>query len=241
MHRAFANSIDAVSDRDFVQEFLAVASVCATHLSRLAADLARWTDPSLGWATLDEAYSTGSSMMPQKRNPDTVELARSKAARIAGDLVTVTALLQGLPLGYHRDLQEDKEPAFDAADTLELVLPAITGAVATVTFHDDAMRDACADEGLYATDLAEAFVRDGVPFREAHRRTGELLKRVDTEGRSLAALTDDEWTSFGVPHGAELLDPDSSVAARTTAGGPSPESVGAQADMLERIIREREP
>jgi len=241
LHRAFANSIDAVGDRDFVQEFLAVASICATHLSRLAGDLARWTDESLGWATLDERYSTGSSMMPQKRNPDTAELARSKAARIAGDLVTVTALLQGLPLGYHRDLQEDKEPAFDAAHTLELVLPAITGAVATVTFNVEAMRAACADEGLYATDLAEALVRDGVPFREAHRRTGELLKRVDAEGRSLADLADDEWKAFGVPHGAELLDPDRSVAARTTPGGPSPESVRAQADMLEPIIREREP
>jgi len=103
------------------------------------------------------------------------------------------------------------------------------------------MRAACADEGLYATDLAEALVRDGVPFRESHRRTGELLRSVDAKGRSLAELTDDEWKSFGVPHGAELLDPDRSVAARTTAGGPSPESVGAQADMLERIIRERKP
>jgi argininosuccinate lyase len=240
MHRAFANSIDAVSDRDFVQEFVAAASICATHLSRLAADLARWTDPALGWAALDEAYSTGSSMMPQKRNPDTAELARGKAARIAGDLVTITALLQGLPLGYHRDLQEDKEPAFDAADTLELVLPAITGALATTVFHPDAMRAACADEGLYATDLAEALVRDGVPFREAHRRTGELLRTI-AEGRSLADLTDDEWKAFGVPHGAELLDPDRSVAARTTPGGPSPESVRAQADMLERSIQEREP
>jgi argininosuccinate lyase len=236
MHRAFANSIDAVSDRDFVQEFVAAASICATHVSRLAADLARWTDPSLGWATLDETYSTGSSMMPQKRNPDTAELARGKGARIAGDLVTLTALLQGLPLGYHRDLQEDKEPAFDAADTLELVLPAITGAVATTVFHVEAMRAACADEGLYATDLAEALVRDGVPFREAHRRTGELLKRVDGEGRSLAELTDDEWKAFGVPDGAEFLDPDRSVTARTTSGGPSPESVRTQADLLGRLI-----
>jgi argininosuccinate lyase len=236
MHRAFANSIDAVSDRDFVQEFVAAASICATHLSRLAADLARWTDPALGWAALDEAYSTGSSMMPQKRNPDTAELARGKAVRIAGDLATLTALLQGLPLGYHRDLQEDKEPAFDAADTLELVLPAITGAVATTAFHVEAMRAACADEGLYATDLAEALVRDGIPFREAHRRTGELLKRVDAEGRSLAELTDDEWKAFGVPDGAEFLDPDRSVTARTTSGGPPPESVRAQADLLGRLI-----
>ena len=138
--RAFDNSIDAVSDRDFVQEFLADAAICATHLSRLAADLARWTDPALGWAELDEAYTTGSSIMPQKRNPDTAELARAKAARIAGGFVALTSVLQGLPLGYHRDLQEDKEPAFDAADTLELVLPALVGAVDSMRFDVAAMR-----------------------------------------------------------------------------------------------------
>jgi argininosuccinate lyase len=236
MQRAFENSVDAVSDRDFVQEFLSVAAILATHASRLAADLTRWTDESLGWASLDEAYSTGSSMMPQKRNPDTAELARGKAARVAGDFVSLTALLQGLPLGYHRDLQEDKEPAFDAADTLELVLPALAGAVATIAFDVEAMRAACEAEGLYATDLAEALVRSGVPFREAHSRTGELLKRVDEEGRTLADLTDDEWERFGVPGGSEMLDPDRSVRARTTAGGPSPDSVHAQADALARTV-----
>ena len=239
MHRSFPNSIDAVSDRDFVQEFLAVATIGATHLSRLAADLTRWSDESLGWATLDEAYSTGSSMMPQKRNPDTAELARGKAARVAGDLVAVTALLQGLPLGYHRDLQEDKEPVFDAADTMELVLPAMAGAISTIRFDVEAMRAACAAEGLYATDLAEALVRDGVPFREAHRRTGELLKRVDEERRSLADLTEKEWTEFGVVGGAEWLDPDRSVASRTMPGGPSAESVRWQADALEATIARR--
>jgi argininosuccinate lyase len=238
MRRPFENSIDAVSDRDFVQEFLAVATICATHLSRLAADLTRFTDESLGWAELDEAYSTGSSMMPQKRNPDTAELARGKAARVAGGFATIAAVLQGLPLGYHRDLQEDKEPAFDAADTLELVLPAVTGAIATARFDVEAMRAACASEGLYATDVAEALVRDRVPFREAHRRTGELLKRVEAEGRSLGDLTDVEWKELGVPDGATLLDPDRSVAARSIAGGPSPDSVLKQADDLERLVRE---
>jgi argininosuccinate lyase len=239
MHRAFANSIDAVSDRDFVQEFVAVAAICSTHLSRLAADLARVTDESLGWASLDEAYSTGSSMMPQKRNPDTAELARGKAARVAGDFVTLTALLQGLPLGYHRDLQEDKEPGFDAADTLELVLPALTGAVATIGFDAEAMRAACTPEGLYATDLAEALVLDGVPFREAHRRTGELLKRVEVEGRGLADLTEVEWKEFGVPDGSTRLDPERSVAAHTVAGGPAPDSVRAQVDTLEQALATR--
>jgi argininosuccinate lyase len=238
-HRAFRNSIDAVSDRDFVQEFLADATICSTHLSRLAADLARWTDESLGWAELDEAYATGSSMMPQKRNPDTAELARGKAARVAADFGALASLLQGLPLGYHRDLQEDKEPAFDAADTLELVVPALTGAVATLRFDAAAMRAACAGEGLYATDLAEALVREGVPFREAHRRTGTLLKELASAGRSLAELDDEGWAAFGAKGGGGLLDPEASVAARTMPGGPSAESVRAQAEALSAVVSGR--
>ena len=236
MAGAFANSVDAVSDRDFVQEFIAMMAIVATHCSRLAADLARWTDPALGWAALDEAYSTGSSMMPQKRNPDSVELARAKAARVAGDFVAITTLLQGLPGGYHRDLQEDKEPAFDAADTIELVLPALTGAVATVRFDPDALRAACADPGLYATDLAEALVRSGVPFRDAHRRTGELLKRLEAEDRTFADLDADAWAAFGVAEGGAMLDPDRSIAARTMAGGPSIPSVRAQADTISQAL-----
>ncbi len=233
---AFANSLDAVSDRDVLQEFLATAAILATHLSRLAADLARWTDPAVGWAQLDEGYSTGSSMMPQKRNPDTAELARAKAARITGDFVTLTALLQGLPLGYQRDLQEDKEPVFDAVDTLELIVPALTGAVATLQIDSTAMRAACEDPGLYATDVAEAWVRAGVPFREAHRRTGELLKRLDGEGRSLRDLTAQEWTAEGLPDGAALLDADRSIAARSGPGGPSTASVEAQCDALMSLL-----
>jgi argininosuccinate lyase len=238
-HRAFENSLDAVSDRDAVQEFLAVTAILATHASRLGADLARFCDPALGWAELDEAYSTGSSMMPQKRNPDTAELARGKAARVAADFAAVTGMLQGLPLGYHRDLQEDKEPAFDAADTLELVLPALAGAVATMRFDVGAMRAACADDGLYATDLAEALVRSGIPFREAHRRTGALLKELATDGRTLRDLDPVEWTAFGVPDGAALLDPDHAVASRSGPGGPSSASVGRQADALDAFLRDR--
>jgi argininosuccinate lyase len=238
-HRAFQNSMDAVSDRDFVQEFVAVAAIAATHLSRLAGDLTRFTDPALGWAELHESYSTGSSMMPQKRNPDTAELARGKAARVAGDFVSLTALLQGLPLGYHRDLQEDKEPAFDAADTLELVLPALIGAVETIAFDPDAMAAACDDDGLYATDLAEALVRSGVPFREAHRRTGELLKRMALEDRRLAELAPEEWEDFGVPGGAKLLDAAVSVASRAGTGGPTQRSVEAQAEAVRALLMAR--
>jgi argininosuccinate lyase len=230
--RAFENSIDAVSDRDFVQEFLADGSIVATHASRLAADLMRWTDPALGWAELDEAYSTGSSMMPQKRNPDTAELARAKASRVAADFQAVTSMLQGLPLGYHRDLQEDKEPAFDAADTLGALLDALVGAVRTIRFHPEAMRTACADEGLYATDLAEALVRSGIPFREAHRRVGELLRSLADAGKSLRDVTAADWADLGVSDGAALLDPDRSVASRGGLGGPSRVSVLRQADAV---------
>jgi argininosuccinate lyase len=237
--RAFQNSIDAVSDRDFVLELLADAAILAMHLSRLAADLARWTDESIGWAELDEAYATGSSMMPQKQNPDTAELARAKAARITGDFATLAAVLQGLPLGYHRDLQEDKEPAFDAAETLELVLPALVGAMETVRFNAEAMRRAAEDPALFATDLAEALVKEGLPFREAHRRTGELLKRVAGEKRSLRDLTAEDWRDFGLADGATFLDPDRAVVARSTRGGPSPDSVLTQAEALERLLADR--
>ncbi len=237
--RPFDNSIDAVSDRDFVQELLGVAAIASTHLSRLAADVARWTDPALGWAELDEAYSTGSSMMPQKRNPDTAELARAKAARITAAFVAVSGVLHGLPLGYQRDLQEDKEPAFDAADTLERVLAATVGAVDTLRFDRDAMRAAAEAGELFATDVAEALVLAGVSFRDAHRRTGELLRSLEGGGRSLADLAPDEWATFGLPEGGALLDPARSIAARATRGGPSPESVRRQVDAIEARLATR--
>ncbi len=239
--RRFVNSIDAVSDRDSVQEFLADAAICATHVSRLAADVTRFADEALGWARLDDAYSTGSSMMPQKRNPDVAELARAKAGRLLGDLVTLSTVLHGLPLGYHRDLQEDKEAAFDAADTLETTLAALAGCVETMTFYPGAMRAATRAEGLYATDLAESLVRTGVPFREAHRRVGELLRRLEAEGRSFNALSPDDWLDLGLPDGADLLDADRAVRARATPGGPSPQSVRAQAAALERLLPPRDP
>ena len=141
-----------------------------------------------------------------------------------------------MPLGYHRDLQEDKEPAFDAADTLEAVLAALAGCVETLVFHPEAMRAASAAEGLYATDLAEALVRHGVPFREAHGRVGELLRRLETEGRSLHSLSPDEWSTLGLTDGAVLLDADRAVRARTTPGGPSPDSVRAQIAAIEEAL-----
>jgi argininosuccinate lyase len=239
LDRAFANSIDAVSDRDFVQEFVADAAILGTHLSRLAADLLRWTEESRGWASINDAYATGSSMMPQKRNPDVAELARGKAARLGGNLVTLTTMLAGLPLGYHRDLQEDKGPAFDAADTLEVTLGALAGCVETLRFDEVAMREAAEEEALYATDLAEELVRAGVPFRQAHRRIGVMLKRLDAEHRSLRSLGSDEWSNLGLPEGGSLLDPDRSVRARSMPGGPSPASVRAQAQAIEVSLASR--
>jgi argininosuccinate lyase len=236
--RAFDNSLDAVSDRDFAQEFVAVCAIGITHVARIAADLVRLSGPALGWVRLDEAYTTGSSMMPNKQNPDVAELARAKAARITGDLVTAMTVAQGLSIGYHRDLQEGKPPAFDAADTLALVLPAVTGAVRTMTVNVEAMRAACDDLELFATDLAEALVRKGVAFRDAHRRIGEALMELDQTGRTLRDLTEDEWSQLGLPGGADLLDPDRSVRSRSMKGGPSPRSVRDQAARIEAALRE---
>ncbi|GIU98585.1 MAG: argininosuccinate lyase [Actinomycetota bacterium] len=235
---AFPNSLDAVSDRDVVQELLAALAIAATHASRLAADLIRWTDEALGFASLADAYATGSSMMPQKRNPDVAELARAKAGRVLGDLVALTTVLHGLPLGYHRDLQEDKEALFDAVDTVGSVVAALAGCVETVRFHPEAMRRAAEAPELYATDVAEALVVAGVPFREAHRRVGELVRRLEVEGRTLADLTEAEWAGFGLPGGATLLDPDRAVRARGGPGGPAPERVLEQVAALEGLLAE---
>jgi argininosuccinate lyase len=237
--RAFDNSMDAVSDRDFAMEMLSVASILAMHLSRIAADLIRWSDESVRFARLDDAFATGSSMMPQKRNPDPLELVRAKAARPASAFARLAQVLAGLPLGYHRDLQEDKEPLFDALDTLEASLPAIAGCLATTTFDPDAMRAAAESSELYATDVAEALVAQGVPFREAHRKVGGLLRLLEEEGRTLRDLTREEWYVVGLPEGAKLVDPEHAVSGRSMRGGPSRASVEAQLDTLERALAAR--
>jgi argininosuccinate lyase len=237
--RAFDNSMDAVSDRDFVMELLSVASILAMHLSRIAADLIRWSDESVRFARLDDAFATGSSMMPQKRNPDALELIRAKAARPVSGFARVAQVWSGLPLGYHRDLQEDKEPLLDAVDTLEASLPAIAGCLATVTFDAEAMLAAAGAPELYATDVAEALVAQGLPFREAHRKVGGLLRLLEEDGRTLRDLTPEEWDVVGLSEGAGLLDPERAVSARSMHGGPSRESVEAQLDTLARAIAAR--
>ncbi|MEX1047411.1 MAG: argininosuccinate lyase [Actinomycetota bacterium] len=234
--RPFLNALDAVSDRDFALEFLAVASILAVHLSRIAADLARWSEPAHGYVELDEAFTTGSSMMPQKRNPDVLELVRGKAGRIAGDLTALTQVLAGLPSGYHRDLQEDKQPVFDAVSTLKNSMPALTGCIETAHFDAERMRSDAEDPELYATDIAEALVKSGLPFREAHMRIGEVLKRLDEEKRTLRDLSSDEWANLGLPAGSKMLDPDSSVRARNMPGGPAPERVLQQCDAIRAAL-----
>src|SRR5690606_27420731 len=166
--RAAANSMDAVSDRDFVAEFLFAAALIGVHLSRLGEEIVLWTSQEFGWVELDDGFATGSSVMPQKKNADIDELARGKAGRLIGDLMSVLTMLKGLPLTYDRDMQEDKEPTFDAVDTLELVLPALTGLVSTMTVRVDRLVEAAPKGYTLATEVAEWLVRRGVPFREAH-------------------------------------------------------------------------
>ena len=172
---AFANSIDAVSDRDFAAEFLFCAALIGVHLSRLGEEVVLWATTEFHWVELDDAFSTGSSIMPQKKNPDVAELARGKAGRLIGDLTALLVVLKGLPLAYDRDLQEDKEPVFDAVDTLLLVLPAVTGMIATMAIDTERLAATAAGGFALATDVAEQLVRRGVPFRDAHEAVGRAV------------------------------------------------------------------
>jgi argininosuccinate lyase len=193
--RVAPNSIDAVSNRDFVLDYLAAAATCATHLSRLAAELVLWSSEEFGFAQVADGWASGSSLMPQKKNPDAAELVRAKAPRIAGHLVALHGVLHGLPLTYNKDLQEDKEQLFDAADTLELCLQAMAGMIESVSFDRVRLEAAAADEFLAATDLADLLVTRGVPFREAHGVVGSLVRLALERGRRLSELTPDEVRS----------------------------------------------
>ena len=228
--RPFDNSIDAVSDRDFVLELLSACVIVAVHLSRLAEDLVLWSTEEFGFARLDEAHATGSSMMPQKRNPDVAELCRAKAGRVLGDLVAVAAVLKGLPLAYDRDLQEDKEPLFDACDTLSGALQAMTEVVRGLSFDAERMA-AAAGGSLLATDLAEHLVLGGLPFREAHRLLGTIVAHLERQGRTLADVPAEEWPRLSPLLGSEvsaLLTPQAAVERRLTPGGTGPEAVARQ-------------
>jgi argininosuccinate lyase len=224
--RRFDNSLDAVSDRDFVAEALFVATLGQVHLSRLGEEIVLWSSDEFGFLKLADAYSTGSSMLPQKKNPDIAELARGKAGRLIGDLTGLLATLKGLPLAYNRDLQEDKEPLFDALDQHRLALGAVAGCLATCDFVPARMQEAADSKFAAAVDLAEYLVEQGVPFREAHARVGELVRASVERGVPLDELVVTA-PDLG-PDALALLEPGAAVQRRTTPGGAGPVPVAAQ-------------
>ncbi|WP_425483289.1 argininosuccinate lyase [Aurantimonas aggregata] len=226
------NSLDSVSDRDFALEFLSIAAICATHLSRLAEEIVIWSTPQFGFIRLSDAFSTGSSIMPQKRNPDAAELVRAKPGRINGALISLLTVMKGLPLTYSKDMQEDKEQVFDVIDSLSLALAAATGMVRDMTVNVDAMRRAAGHGYATATDLADWLVREaGLPFREAHHVTGRAVATAEAQNVGLEDLpfealhaidpriTRDVYSVLGV---------DASVESRTSFGGTAPDNVRAQ-------------
>lgn len=229
------NSIDGTASRDFVAELAFVAAMAAVDVSRLSEEVILWATKEFGFVTLDDAYSTGSSIMPQKKNPDVAELARGKAGRLVGDLAGLLTTLKGLPLAYNRDLQEDKEPVFDAVDTLELLLPAVTGMVATLRFDTDRMA-ALAPEGFsLATDVAEWLVREGVPFRVAHEVAGACVRTCEERGIELWDLSDEDLRGISehlTPGVREVLSVEGSMASRDGRGGTAPVRVAEQAQRL---------
>ena len=233
------NSIDATAARDLVAEFAYIAAQVGVDLSRFAEEIIVWNTREFGYVTLHDGYSTGSSIMPQKKNPDIAELARGKAGRLIGDLTGLLTTLKGLPLAYNRDLQEDKEAVFDSVETLETLLPAFTGMVATLTFDTERMA-ALAPQGFsLATDVADWLVRQGVPFREAHEISGALVAHCERHGIELHEPSDDEYASIDArlqPAVREVLTVDGSIASRSGAGGTAPSAVAAQrAHLAERL------
>ncbi|WP_344084444.1 argininosuccinate lyase [Luedemannella helvata] len=232
---AAPNSMDAVADRDFVAEFLFVAALVGVHLSRLGEEVVLWTSQEFGWVELDDAFATGSSIMPQKKNADIAELARGKSGRLIGGLVTVLTMLKGLPLTYDRDMQEDKEPAFDAVDTLELVLPALAGMISTMTVRVDRLVEAAPRGYTLATEVAEWLVRQGVPFREAHEITGSLVALCVSRDCGLDEVSDDDLAGISphlTPQVRSVLDVRGALQARTTFGSTGP---GPVADQLAAV------
>ena len=228
MPAVFDNSLDAVADRDFVADTLHALAVLGVHLSRLGEELILWASTEFGFVRLDDAFSTGSSMMPQKKNPDIAELARGKAGRLIGNLTGFLATLKGLPLTYNKDMQEDKEPLFDGVDTVRLTLLALDGMISTITFDEKRMAEAAASPYAAATDLAEYLVSNGMPFRQAHAVVGELV-RTALDGDEDFAMLVTAHPELGV-EAAEILRPGASANRRTTHGGGSLQSTLAEID-----------
>jgi argininosuccinate lyase len=229
--RPYPNSIDAVSNRDFALDYLSAASICAMHLSRFGGEIVLWASQEFGFCELPDSFASGSSIMPQKKNPDAAELIRGKAPRIGASLQSLLGTMHALPLAYSKDLQEDKEPLFDAIDNLELCLAAATAMLAGIRFNRERLAAAAEDEMLAATDLADALVQEGVPFREAHGLVGGLVKAAVDSGRSLSELADSELD--GVPENARAavrraLRAGQTIESKVSAGGTASARVGEQ-------------
>ena len=226
------NSIDTVSDRDFALEFLSIAAICGTHLSRLAEEIVIWSTPQFGFIRLSDAFSTGSSIMPQKKNPDAAELVRAKTGRLNGALIALLTVMKGLPLAYSKDMQEDKEQVFDTAETLELALAAMTGMISDLTVSKEAMKAAAGAGYSTATDLADWLVREtGLPFREAHHITGSAVALAEKKGCALVDLTLAEFQAINPAITGDVyavLTVNASVASRTSFGGTAPDQVRKQ-------------
>ncbi|MGZ4534458.1 MAG: argininosuccinate lyase, partial [Nocardioidaceae bacterium] len=229
------NSIDGTAARDFVAEFAFVAAMIGVDVSRQAEEVILWATKEFGFVELDDGYSTGSSIMPQKKNPDVAELARGKAGRMVGNLTGLLATLKALPLAYNRDLQEDKEPVFDSVDTLQVLLPAFTGMVATLRFQTERMAELAPQGFSLATDVAEWLVREGVPFRVAHEVAGACVRRCEELGIELDELTDGQLAEISpqlTPGVREVLTVAGSTASRNARGGTAPDRVAEQLDEL---------
>ncbi|MGB3813728.1 MAG: argininosuccinate lyase [Shinella sp.] len=226
------NSIDTVSDRDFALEFLSIAAIAATHLSRLAEEIVIWSTPQFGFIRLSDAFSTGSSIMPQKKNPDAAELVRAKTGRINGSLIALLTVMKGLPLAYSKDMQEDKEQVFDAAESLELAIAAMTGMVRDMTIRTDRMKAAAGSGYSTATDLADWLVREaGLPFRDAHHVTGRAVALAESKGCDLADLSLEDLQAIHAAITADIfnvLTVEASVASRKSYGGTAPSEVRKQ-------------
>ena len=229
------NSLDGTASRDFAAETAYVLAQIAVDISRLSEELIAWSTPEFGYITLDDAWSTGSSIMPQKKNPDVPELARGKTGRLLGNLTGLLATLKAMPLAYNRDLQEDKEPVIDSVNQLRILLPAMTGLVSTLVFHEDRMRELAPAGFTLATDLAEWMVRQGVPFREAHEASGACVRIAEQRGVDLVDLTDEELAGVDkrlTPEVREVLTIDGAVASRDTRGGTAKVRVEEQRERV---------
>jgi argininosuccinate lyase len=242
--RPTANSLDSVSDRDFALDYLMAASQCALHLSRLAEELVLWASQMFGFASLSDAFSTGSSIMPQKRNPDAAELVRGHAGRIAGAMAGLVTVMKGLPLAYSKDMQDDKEPVFEAHDLLIVSLAAMAGMIETITFNVERMREATEAGHSTATDLADWLVREaGIAFRDAHHITGRAVRLADEAGVPLWALPYDALSSVDgriKPGVFDVLSPDASVKSRTSYGGTAPAQVRKRIEAARKALGMKE-